>query len=205
MVEEVTRRSKGRIAADARASVVALIAIAWATCACGGRPAPRPVVLPPGESCASLLPDEHVQVRIDGHPEWSIDRRIRLDGNLELPCGWAKVDDLTEADAAHPIAACFASRGLSASSVHVRRTLSLCSVAVVGAVARPGSVLIARAPTVLSAIVQVGGFSPVGNRRHVVIRRGGKSYRVDVAAIVEGEIPDIPLARGDVVWVPEQF
>jgi protein involved in polysaccharide export with SLBB domain len=79
------------------------------------------------------------------------------------------------------------------------------SVAVIGAVRSPGAY---RVDSLREALARAGGPTPLG--LHVVdVRRrgcGGKItvVRVDIDAIDAGDEPDVAVAPGDIVFVPER-
>ncbi len=175
-----------------------VLSIASASC---GRPAPTPVVLPPGDGCTTVMPDERVEVRVEGHPEWSTTTRVAPDGTIELACGRIKVFDLSERAAEETAARCFSRDG--EVRVRFRRLEALCRISVVGQVTHPGSLLLSQAPTLLRAITFAGGLTPHADPSRVYVKRRDRNHRVDVAALAAGEIPDVPLFRGDVIWVPE--
>jgi polysaccharide export outer membrane protein len=79
------------------------------------------------------------------------------------------------------------------------------SFTVSGQVNRPGSFTLPRnrSVTLLEAIGTAGHFNTRANQRNVLLKRGGKTYEVNVKQILKNPQSDIPLRDGDIVWVKE--
>jgi polysaccharide export outer membrane protein len=80
-------------------------------------------------------------------------------------------------------------------------------IQVTGEVISPGTVTLDdTAKGVLQAISERGGLTPLASRRRVLLVRGGKTYTVDLAALLTGSRPgeNIALAPGDNIQVPDQ-
>jgi polysaccharide export outer membrane protein len=81
-------------------------------------------------------------------------------------------------------------------------------LAVLGQVARSGSVKFTPGMTIVEAIAQSGGFTPMARKNLVRVTRlieGKKeTYKVPVEMIAEGKRPNFPMAPGDEVFVPER-
>lgn len=81
-------------------------------------------------------------------------------------------------------------------------------VSVIGAVSKPGTLPIVPGMTVVYAVSQAGGFTPLASKDDTVItRRVGtklERYRVEVSKITRGDREDFPLRAGDLVFVPER-
>ena len=81
-----------------------------------------------------------------------------------------------------------------------------CSV--FGQVARSGTVKFTPGMTIVEAIAQSGGFSPLARKNMVKVTRviDGKkeTYKIPVEMIAEGKRPNFPMAPGDEVFVPER-
>ena len=81
------------------------------------------------------------------------------------------------------------------------------SVLVDGWVERPGSYPVTRGLTLGGAVAAAGGAQFSGDRSRTVVRRvtpagGSRTFEVDLTAIADGRIADVPMADGDVVHVP---
>ena len=77
-------------------------------------------------------------------------------------------------------------------------------VTVVGAVAHPGQLPVSKGRTLVEAITYSGGFTALGYRGRVVVRRCRKTAVVDVEAIVDFGATDPRLADGDIVEVRQR-
>lgn len=81
-----------------------------------------------------------------------------------------------------------------------------CSV--IGQVARSGNVKFTPGLTIVEAIAQSGGFTPLARKNMVKVtrtREGKKeTYRIPVEMIAEGRRPNFPMMPGDEVFVPER-
>jgi protein involved in polysaccharide export with SLBB domain len=81
-----------------------------------------------------------------------------------------------------------------------------CSV--FGQVARSGNVRFTPGMTIVEAIAQSGGFSPLARKNMVKVTRNldGKkqTYKLPVEMIAEGKRPNFPMMPGDEVFVPER-
>lgn len=77
-------------------------------------------------------------------------------------------------------------------------------VTVVGAVAHPGQIPVSQGRTLVEAITYSGGFTALGYRGRVIVRRCRKAAVVDVEAIVDFGATDPRLADGDIVEVRER-
>jgi protein involved in polysaccharide export with SLBB domain len=81
-----------------------------------------------------------------------------------------------------------------------------CSV--FGQVARSGMIKFTPGMTIVEAIAQSGGFSPLARKNMVKVTRlldGNKeTYKIPVEMIAEGKRPNFPMMPGDEVFVPER-
>ncbi len=81
-----------------------------------------------------------------------------------------------------------------------------CSV--FGQVARSGTVKFTPGMTIIEAIAQSGGFSPLARKNMVKVTRTldgqKKTYKIPVEMIGEGKRPNFPMMPGDEVFVPER-
>lgn len=82
-------------------------------------------------------------------------------------------------------------------------------VTVLGAVDSPGSFKVARGMTVLQAISQAGGLTPLADADGAIVTRrvAGKAqrFKVPVGRISEGREEDIEVQSGDAIFVPERI
>jgi polysaccharide export outer membrane protein len=92
-------------------------------------------------------------------------------------------------------------------SVFVEQTNSK-RISVLGAVAKPGTFPIIPGMTVVQAVSNAGGFTPLASKDDTVVTRrvNGKleRYRISVSELTRGNADDFPLRAGDIVFVPER-
>jgi polysaccharide export outer membrane protein len=82
-------------------------------------------------------------------------------------------------------------------------------VSVSGEVAKDGTIKFTPGMTVVDAIAQSGGFTPMAKKNHVKVIRtvDGKevAYKIPVEAIQDGVRPNFYVAAGDRVYVPQRI
>jgi polysaccharide export outer membrane protein len=82
-------------------------------------------------------------------------------------------------------------------------------VEVLGEVQKPGSLPLQPGMTLLRAISLAGGFNSIADKEEVTIRRKVKgrirAATVSVKAIIDNQIPDIPLQAGDSINVGQRI
>jgi len=84
------------------------------------------------------------------------------------------------------------------------------NIFITGCVNRPGSQTFSTGLTALTAILNAGGFGRFADLKRVYVLRAspdGTKVRipVNIVAIERGRVPDVPLAQGDIIIVPEKF
>jgi len=81
-------------------------------------------------------------------------------------------------------------------------------VSVLGAVGKPGTLPIVPGMTVVQAVSNSGGFTPLASKDDTVVTRRVKGkrekYRIPITEITRGNAEDFPLRAGDIVFVPER-
>jgi polysaccharide export outer membrane protein len=79
---------------------------------------------------------------------------------------------------------------------------------VIGQVARSGTVKFTPGMTIVEAIAQSGGFTPLARKNMVRVTRtiDGKkeTYKIPAEMIAEGKRPNFPMMPGDEIFVPER-
>ncbi|MFC1590681.1 polysaccharide biosynthesis/export family protein [Candidatus Omnitrophota bacterium] len=158
----------------------------------------------------SLGPDDALKITVYREEELEREVRVSSDGYISFPLlGKIKAE------------------GLTVSELETRMTIGLkryiknpqvtvfimeySTITVTGQVEEPGSFPLKGELTVLEAIGLAGGFTKIASRNDVKIMRiengKKKTIRVKVADISKrgDRTQDIPLKRGDVVFVPESF
>ncbi len=86
--------------------------------------------------------------------------------------------------------------------------LNSLSISVSGMVARTGNMKFTPGMSVVDAVAQSGGFTPLARKNMVKVTRtvnGAKqTYKLPVEKMAEGERPTFPMMPGDEVFVPER-
>lgn len=195
---------------------VGLSNTAWAVlatllCACGSAPqtSALPTIAPPA---SNLGPGDTFEVSVYGEADLSGKYRVAEDGTINFPLvGSVQVAGLTTAAIAMVIRDQLRERKLLRDphvSVFLLEQTSK-QVAVVGAVAKPGSYALASGMTVVQAISAAGGLTAMASGDNSIVTRkiDGqlKRFKVPVEAMAEGRANDFALRPGDIVFVPERL
>jgi protein involved in polysaccharide export with SLBB domain len=156
-------------------------------------------------------PGDVFDVRVAGQSDLTGKYRVGADGTVQFPflgpiqAGGKKPDEVGQL-----IASGLKSGGyLNEPQVTVLiEQINSKRLSVLGAVAQPGTLPIVPGMTVIEAISQVGGFTPLADKDATVLTRqiDGKRerFRVPVSEIARGTTADIPLRANDIVFVPER-
>ncbi len=195
---------------SARLATVVLVGIAWTSCGPTQR-TERPPEEDGPTQLTGLGPNDVFEVRVYGETELTGKFRVEDDGTIEYPfIGRMNVQGMSPSQIADQIA-----QRLIEGHYYRNPQVSLFveeynsrRVSVVGAVKQPGTLLLIPGLTVVQAISQAGGFTPLASANDTVLtrRQGGelKRYRVRASDISEGEESDITLRPGDIIFVPER-
>jgi polysaccharide export outer membrane protein len=73
-----------------------------------------------------------------------------------------------------------------------------------GQVTRNGNIRFTPGMTIVEAIAQSGGFTPLARKNMVRVTRGKETYKIPVEMIAEGKRPNFPMMPGDEIFVPER-
>lgn len=73
-----------------------------------------------------------------------------------------------------------------------------------GQVIRNGDVKFTPGMSIVEAIAQSGGFTPLARKNMVKVTRGNETYKIPVEMIAEGKRPNFPIMPGDRIFVPER-
>lgn len=171
-------------------------------------------VLPPtelGTVDASLGPGDAFDVRVFGEKELSGDYQVANDGSIFFPLiGRLHVAGKDSHVVSEEIATALKQKDILRDphvTVRVRETMSK-RFSVLGAVAKPGTLSMVPGMTIVQAISQAGGFTPLASKDETVVTRrsGGKlnRYRVVVTEITRGNADDFVVSPGDIIFVPER-
>lgn len=158
-------------------------------------------------------PGDVLSVFVFDHPELAVPSSVpgsgfvvRSDGSMAFPfllsvqAGGKTVEEL-RLEMAQGLAKFF-----NAPQVDVRvQTFNAQRVVVAGEVARPSTLSLDTNPkTLLQAVNDAGGLSATADAHAIKVRRGGKSYTVDLAAYMTGQVSSNNpfVTDGDLISVP---
>lgn len=166
---------------------------------------------PAGVEDSSLGPGDVFEIRVFGEKDLSGKYQVAPDGSIQFPfLGKIVVSGKEVGEIETEIAS-----GLKGGkylldpqvSVFVEISNSK-RVSVLGAVAKPGTFSIIPGMTVVHAVSNAGGFTPLASKDETVVTRrvAGKleRYRIAVSEVTRGVAEDFPLRAGDIVFVPER-
>lgn len=157
----------------------------------------------------SFVPGDKLEVRVYGEDELGGQFQVQDDGTVNFPLvGRIALEGLTQAEAADAIEAALGDGYLKNPNVTVvvleRQNLE---ISVLGQVEEPGSLPFVDKLTLVQAISEAGGLTPLAAKRRVKITRrtaqGQETFEVSLDAITDGREPDILLQPGDIIFVPE--
>ncbi len=173
--------------------------------------APLPPTLRQTPNCPLTLgPADVVTIRVFGERELSGDYQADTEGDLDFPfVGRINLAGMTNTSLADHI-----KTALIDGEFLIRPQVSVvikqhnsARIVVDGRVARPGSFSFRTGLTLLEALSDAGGMTPMANTRRVRLTRrttkGDNSLVVPVRAIQEGREPDVLICPGDSIYVPE--
>lgn len=175
----------------------------------GCREAPAPA-LPwtPPEAHNRLGPDDVFEVTVYGEPELSGSYRIASDGSIDFPLvGRVQVGGLNTSQLSERLTEALARYVRNPSvSVFVKEFNSQ-RVYVFGQVQKPGTFKYEQGMNIIQAITLAGGFARFADKNATSLTRmiDGREHRVEVSveSIGQGEVPNLLLQPGDIVYVPE--
>jgi protein involved in polysaccharide export with SLBB domain len=159
----------------------------------------------------TLGPGDVFEVRVFGQADLTGKYQVGPDGTIHFPfIGTVKVADQEPQQIAAEISRLLEDGQYLVDpdvSVFVEQ-LNSKRISVLGAVAKPGTFPLIPGMTVVQAVSQAGGFTPLASKDGTVVtRRGDKQverYRVPVSEITRGDTDDFMLRPGDIVFVPER-
>lgn len=154
-----------------------------------------------------LSTGDAVEIRVFRHDDIGGKFTLGSDGAVVLQfIGAVTLNGLTPDQASKRIEALLADGWLRKPKVTVNvADFAKNTITVTGQVNRGGAFNVARNKpfTVAQAVGMAGGFNTRANAKAVMLKRGTKSYTIDVRAIFENPSLDIPLKDGDVLFVKE--
>jgi protein involved in polysaccharide export with SLBB domain len=157
-----------------------------------------------------LVAGDVVKISFPAAPELNQTQKIGADGTLSLPLiGEVAVAGKTVGQVQADLARLYKPQ-LQDNEVLVSLDTRAVPVVVSGAVQKPGKIVFERPATVLEAIMEAGGFTPVADLKKVslirIVKGEHESQIVDLRNVLKGKpIPAIYCSGGDVIFVPEKF
>ena len=157
-----------------------------------------------------LVAGDVVKISFPAAPELNQTQKIGADGTLSLPLiGEVAVAGKTVGQVQADLARLYKPQ-LQDNEVLVSLDTRAVPVVVSGAVQKPGKIVFERPATVLEAIMEAGGFTPVADLKKVslirIVRGEHETQIVDLRNVLKGKpIPAIYCSGGDVIFVPEKF
>jgi protein involved in polysaccharide export with SLBB domain len=159
----------------------------------------------------TLGPGDVFEVRVFGEKDLSAKYQVGPDGSIRFPfLGLLDVGGKDADEVANEIRSRLVEGKFMVDphvSVFVEQSNSK-RLSVLGAVARPGTFPIVPGMTVVQAVSNAGGFTPLASKDDTVVTRriNGKleRYRILVSEVTRGNADDFPLRAGDIVFVPER-
>jgi polysaccharide export outer membrane protein len=188
-----------------------LLVLLFLAVSCGSHVDNARVHLPAPVESTTLGAGDVFILEIVGEKDLPLEYRVAPDGSVELPyVSQLKVAGLEPQQVSQLIRQQLIERQiLTNPSVIVSvKEYNSKRVSVLGQVQKPGSFPLAPGMTLVEAISQAGGLNAIANRDRVNITRrnkgGTQTAQVSIAAITDGESPDIPLQAGDQIYVHER-
>lgn len=161
----------------------------------------------PDISSYRLRAGDSVEIRVFRHDELSVRGPIGADGSVAMQfIGSVAVAGLTPVQARARIEAMYADGWLRKPQVSVNIVEYYpASITVSGQVNRPNRYSLPRnrSMTLLEAIGTAGHFNTRANQKSVLLKRGGKTYEINVKDILKNPQSDVALRDGDIIWVKE--
>lgn len=175
------------------------------------RAAPKAVVLPPVVEANTLGIGDVFSLVIVGESNLPTGFTVAPDGTVDVPyIGRIKVLGLEPQQVTDLVRKrLMDSQILTNPSVSVEiKAYNSKRVVIGGEVRTPGALPLEPGMTLVRALSQAGGLTSIARKDGVVLRRavGGKTKAVvvDYDAIINNQIPDVPLQSGDTIFVPQR-
>jgi len=171
----------------------------------------QPIALPPPVAVTSLAPGDVFEMEIVGEDDGPREYTVAPDGTIDVPyIEGLKVAGLEQQDIAKLVREQLVARDiLRKPKVLVRiKEFNSKRVNVSGEVKNDSSLPFRPGMTLLSAISQAGGLTPLARRADVKLTRkttdGEATVEIDYDAVARGLLKDPPLQAGDVIHVEQR-
>lgn len=188
-------------------SSILIFTLIGATCS-EPLPAVKDPILP--KTKAALGVGDVVEVRVFGEPDLSGLHQVSPEGSIRLPLiGRVSVVTLSADELAMMIESRYNEEYLQSAQVNIFvKEFNSRKIFVLGEVNRPGSIPFEENMTVIGAIAKAGGTTKIADSNRTILTREGSDGEkvrsaVPVSAIGRGQAPDVELAPGDIIFVPE--
>ncbi len=169
------------------------------------------VVPPPTQDDTTLGAGDVFDIRVYGEDELTNTYRVAEDGSIDYPF----IGRIEVAGLEPPVVAQVVAERLREGEYLVNPQVSVFvkeynskRISVIGAVARPGTFPMTSGLTAVQAISLAGGFTSLAARNDTVVSRRVQGelrrYRVPAEDITEGQVDDVPVQAGDIIYVPER-
>jgi polysaccharide biosynthesis/export protein VpsN len=177
----------------------------------GCKPTPKAVDLPPPEETSTLGPGDVFVLYIVGEDKIPTEYTVAPDGTVDVPyIHRVRVEGLEPQQISELVR-----NRLMAGEIYSDPSVSVSikdyaskTITVGGEVKEEGSFPFSPGMMLSDAIAKAGGTTPLAKAYKVILvrRNKGESRRVvvDYEAIINNEIPDVPLQAGDKISVPQR-
>ncbi|MBM4357581.1 MAG: polysaccharide export protein [Deltaproteobacteria bacterium] len=172
---------------------------------------PRPVSLPPVIEANTLGVGDVFVLIIVGEDKLPTEYTVAPDGTVDIPyIHRVKVLGLEPQQVTDLVRQrLIDGQILTNPSVSVEiKAYNSKRVVIGGEVRNPGAMPLEPGMTLVRALSQAGGLTPIARKDGIVLRRNveGKTRAVvvDYEAITHNQIPDVPLQSGDTIFVPQR-
>ena len=177
----------------------------------GCKPTPKPVDLPPPEETSTVGPGDSFVLHIIGEENLPTEYTVAPDGTVDIPyIHRISVDGLEPQQISELVRAKLVSAQIYTDpsvTVSIKDYASK-TIVVGGEVKEDGSFPFVPGMMLSDAIAHAGGTTPLAKDHAVILvrktREGSKRVIVDYEAIINNDIPDVPLRAGDRITVPQR-
>jgi polysaccharide export outer membrane protein len=189
-------------------NLIVLASIALAMLGCGDDPpVVYPTVAPFDDTKLALGPGDKLELTIYyGSKESKATYTLDSAGQMDVQfIGTVDARNKTKKDVQSEIQSRLADGFLKepvVSLIVVEINSLRCTVS--GQVIRNGDIKFTPGMSIVEAIAQSGGFSPLARKNMVQVTRGKDTYKIPVELIAEGKRPNFPIMPGDRIFVPER-